>query len=68
MREALLKQDVIHAYETTVKLLNWRRPKKKDKDKDKGKGKNKALNVGGKPALPAKRPPVTSGFMQRQFG
>ena len=52
MREALLKQDVIHAYETTVKLLNWRRPKKKDKDK--GKGKNKALNVGGQTGVTGK--------------
>ena len=34
MRKDLLLQDVIHADETTVKLLNWRRPKKGDKDKE----------------------------------
>ena len=34
MRKDLLVQDVIHADETTVKLLNWRRPKKGGKDKE----------------------------------
>ena len=38
MREALLKQDVIRADETTVKLLSWRRPKNKDKNRHPNKG------------------------------
>ena len=53
MREALLKQDVIRADETTVKLLSWRRPKNKDK--------NRHPNEGGHTVLPVKRRSVISG-------
>lgn len=50
MRKDLLLQDVIHADETTVKLLNWRRPKKGDKERDKTKHRDGTTGMTGKTA------------------